>query len=233
MTVPKLTLYNSNLCPYAARSVIALAETNQEHEVVAIDLAVPRPEWYLKDINPYGQVPALKVGEDHIILESLLVSEYIADLHPEAGLLPSDPLQRAQVRYLIHHWGARTQPAIHKASFTLDTTEARKHLEDLIVELEKVDALLRNVHRKESDGFGQGAYFLGDKFSFAEVALAPFLARVFLLESYNGNKLPTAAENPKIARFLAWKDAVTKRPSVIKSTPAQETLTTNYRKWVK
>lgn len=85
MTVPKLTLYNSNLCPYAARAVIALAETNQEHEVVAIDLAVPRPEWYLKDINPYGQVPALKVGEDHIILESLLVSEYVADLHPEAG----------------------------------------------------------------------------------------------------------------------------------------------------
>lgn len=150
-----------------------------------------------------------------------------------SSLLPSDPLQRAQVRYLIHHWGARTQPAIHKASFTLDTTEARKHLEDLIVELEKVDALLRNVHRKESDGFGEGAFFLGDKFSFAEVALAPFLARVFLLEAYNGNKLPTAAENPKIARFLAWKDAVSKRPSVIKSTPAQETLTTNYRKWVK
>ncbi|KAF9413837.1 hypothetical protein BGZ94_000596 [Podila epigama] len=232
MTVPKLTLYNANVCPYAARAVIALAETHQEHEVVPIDLATPRPEWYLKDINPYGQVPALKIGEDHIVLESLLVAEYVADLHPEAGLLPTDPLQRAQTRYLIHHWGARTQPAIHKASFTQDVTEARKHLADLVVELEKVDALLQKVHRKEGDGFGQGSFFLGDKFTFADLAIAPFLARLFLLESYNGNKLPTAQENPKIARFLQWKDAVAKRTSVIKATPAKEDLIEKYRKWL-
>ena len=85
MTVPKLVLYNNDRCPYAARAVIALAETKTEHEVVDIDLTTPRPEWYLKDINPYGQVPALKIDNKDIILESLFVAEYVADLHPESG----------------------------------------------------------------------------------------------------------------------------------------------------
>ncbi|KAF9167544.1 hypothetical protein BGX21_000073 [Mortierella sp. AD011] len=229
MTTPKLVLYNSSLCPYAARAVIALAETNTEHEVVSIDLSVPRPEWYLKDINPYGQVPALKVDDKDVILESLFVAEYVADLHPESGLLPSDPLQRAQTRYLIHHWGARVQPVHHKASFTLDATEAAKHREELVVELEKFNKLLVDAHRNGSEG----GYFLGDKFTFADLAIAPFLARFFLLGEYNGNKNITLEEFPQLKRFFEWKETILQRASIQKSTPAKETLSTNYRKWLK
>ena len=90
MTVQKFTLYNNNLCPYAARAILALTETGHKNtEIVDIDLSVPRPEWYLK-LNPYGQVPALKIedgsdGNDYqMVLESLFVAEYISDLHPEA-----------------------------------------------------------------------------------------------------------------------------------------------------
>lgn len=85
MTGHNFVLYNSYYCPYAARAVVAFAETGAEHEVVEIDLKVPRPEWYLKDINPYGQVPALKINDKDIILESLIVAEYLADLYPEKG----------------------------------------------------------------------------------------------------------------------------------------------------
>ncbi|KAG0055254.1 hypothetical protein BGZ83_009186 [Gryganskiella cystojenkinii] len=231
MTVQKLVLYNSNLCPYAARAVIALAETKQAHEVIPIDLAVPRPQWYLDDINPYGQVPALKINDKDIILESLFVAEYVADLHPESGLLPKDALQRAQTRYLIHHWGARTQPAHHKASFTLDQTEAAKYREELVVELRKFNKLLLSAHKTESDA--EGPFFLGEKFTFADLNLAPFLARFFLLDQYNDNKAITKETNPELERFLEWKEAVTARPSVQKATPSQETLTTSYRKWLK
>ncbi|OAQ34479.1 glutathione S-transferase [Linnemannia elongata AG-77] len=231
MTAPKLVLYNSDACPYAARAVIALAETNQDHEVIPIDLSVPRPEWYLKDINPYGQVPALKIDDKDIILESLFVAEYIADLHPESGLLPKDPLQRAQTRYLIHHWGARTQPAHHKATFISDATEAAANREALVVELEKFNKLLVDAHRVEGDG--HGPFFLGDKFTFADLAIAPFLARFFLLGQYNDSKEVTQKEFPQLERFFEWKEAVTARLTVQKATPSQETLTNNYRKWVK
>lgn len=85
MSLQKLVLYNYKFCPFAARAVLALAETKHAYENVEIDLSVPRPDWYLKDINPYGQVPALKVNDKDIVLESLFVAEYIADLHPESG----------------------------------------------------------------------------------------------------------------------------------------------------
>lgn len=85
MTGPSFVLFNNPGCPYAARAVIAFAETKAAHEVVNIDLAAPRPDWYLKDINPYGQVPALKIDGKDIILESLIVAEYLAELYPEAG----------------------------------------------------------------------------------------------------------------------------------------------------
>jgi len=62
-----------------------MAETKQAHEKVEIDLSVPRPDWYLREINPYGQVPALKIDDKYVVLESLFVAEYLADLNPQAG----------------------------------------------------------------------------------------------------------------------------------------------------
>ncbi|KAF9093009.1 hypothetical protein BGX27_001688 [Mortierella sp. AM989] len=229
MTAPKLVLYDSVLCPFAARAVLALTETNTDYENIQIDLLVPRPDWYLKDINPYGQVPALKINDKHIILESLIVAEYIIDLHPESGLLPTDPLQRAQSRYLIHHWGARVTPVLHRASFITDTVEATKVRDELVVELEKFNKLLIDADRKGAEG----DFFLGDKFTFADLALAPQLARFFLLSAYNGNKDITVEEFPQLERFLQWKSTILKRPSVQKTTPDKELLITSYRKWVK
>ncbi|KAF8979566.1 hypothetical protein BGZ46_005274 [Entomortierella lignicola] len=229
MSAPKLVLYNSDYCPYAARAVIALAETNTEHEVIPIDLNVPRPDWYLKDINPYGQVPALKINDKDIILESLFVAEYVADLHPESGLLPTDPLLRAKTRYLIHHYGARVQPVYHKAAFTTDPTESAKHREELLVELEKFNKLLEDANPKGE----KGPYFLGEKFTFADLAIAPFLARFFLLSEYNGSKDFNIEETPQLERFLKWKEAVNQRPTVLKATPSKEVLSEKYRKWVK
>jgi glutathione S-transferase len=48
---PKITLYTNHGCPWAHRVHITLKELGLAHEEVIIDLAVPRPEWYLK-INP-------------------------------------------------------------------------------------------------------------------------------------------------------------------------------------
>ncbi|KAG0315401.1 hypothetical protein BGZ99_007487 [Dissophora globulifera] len=229
----KIVLYNHLLCPFAARAVIALAETKHEYEEVTIDLTQPRPDWYLKDINPYGQVPAVKIDDKHVIYESLFVAEYLSDLHPEANLFPKDPLQRAQVRYLVHHYGTHVNPVVLKTIHTADNEEAAKHRAELIVQLEKFAKLLDNVHRTENDVKEGGRFFLGDQFSFADLAIAPFLARQSLIGAYNNNEELTADEFPQLKRFFEWKDAVAARPSVQKSTPTTEYLTGVHRKWVK
>ncbi|KAF9093010.1 hypothetical protein BGX27_001689 [Mortierella sp. AM989] len=230
----KFVLYTNRFCPFAARAVLALAETKHAYEAVSIDLNTPRPDWYLKDINPYGQVPALKINDKDIVLESLLVAEYLADLHPEAGLFPTDPLQRAQTRYLIQHWGSHIQPAQHKATFSQEASDAIKRHQDYITELEKVNKLLLNVHKTSEPGLdGKGPYFLGSRFTFADLALASFLTRVSLVEVFQENfgfKFPSKEENPNLARFIEWKDAVISRESVVNQLPSKEELITLYEK---
>ncbi|KAF9586731.1 hypothetical protein BGW38_006273 [Lunasporangiospora selenospora] len=66
-----------------------MAETNQAHEEIQIDLNTPRPDWYLH-ISPFGRVPALKVNDHDVVLESLFVAEFICDLHPEANPLTAE-----------------------------------------------------------------------------------------------------------------------------------------------
>ncbi|KAG0215056.1 hypothetical protein BGX33_001553 [Mortierella sp. NVP41] len=230
MTVPKLVSYSNILCPYADRVLVALQETQQEHESVFIDLSTPRPEYYLKEINPYGEVPALKTADGHVILESLVIAEYIANLNPQAGLLPKDPLQRAQSEYLIQHWGNRAQPAIHKASLTLEPSENRAKALDLAeAELEKVDDLLRKAAKDT-----EGPYFLGSKFTFADLALSPFLVRGYLVTAFQEEAVQKEFDerlkvNKNVQRFLEWRDAVTQRPSVLKSTPAKKDVLNVYR----
>ncbi|KAH7042338.1 thioredoxin-like protein [Linnemannia elongata] len=229
MTVPKLTIYNNIACPYANRVQIALQETQQEHELVDIDLKTPRPEYYLKEVNPYGEVPALKTADGNIILESLVIAEYLADSNPDASLLSKDPLQRAQSRYLIQHWTSRTQPAIAKASLALDSpAEEAKALDLAEAELEKVDVLLRKVNITK-----EGPYFLGAQFSYADLALAPFLARGYLLTAFHEESVQKAWDerlkaNNNVQRFLSWRQAVVERPSVLKSTPSKEVVLDAY-----
>ncbi|KAK3842024.1 MAG: glutathione S-transferase [Linnemannia gamsii] len=230
MTVPKITIYSNIACPYANRVLIALQETKQEHELAFVDLKTPRPESYLKEINAYGEVPALKTADGNVVLESLIIAEYLADLNPEAGLLSNDPLQRAQSRYLIQHWTSRTQPAIAKASLALDSpTEEAKALDLAEAELEKVDALLSNVNITQA-----GPYFLGAQFSYADLALAPFLARGYLVTAFHEESVQKAFDerlkaNKNLQRFLAWREAVVERPSVQKSLPSKEVVLDAYR----
>ncbi|KAF9130408.1 hypothetical protein BGW39_003098 [Mortierella sp. 14UC] len=233
MSLQKLVLYNYRWCPYAARAVLALAETKHPYENIEIDLSVPRPDWFLKDINPYGQVPAIKIDDKDIVIESLFVAEYVADLHPESGLWPTDALQRAQTRYLIHHWGTHTQPAFHKAAFTLDPSDAAERHQSWITQLEKIDHLLRSAHKTSQPGLnGDGPFFLGSQFTFADLALASFLTRIPLVEAYQqGFVFPKG--NSKLKRFLEWTDAVVKRESVVRVLPSTADLISHHKSWLK
>ncbi|KAF9927973.1 hypothetical protein BGZ75_007014 [Mortierella antarctica] len=233
---PQLTLYSSPICPFAARAVLAMAETKQEHEAIAIDLAVPRPDWYLH-INPYGQVPALKINGKDVIYESLIVAEYIADLHPESGLISTDALQRAQTRYIIQHWGSHVQSVVHKASVTVNASESAALRQEVIKELEKVNVLLDKASRTANDT--AGPFFLGERFTFADLAIAPFLARFFLISAFQEDPDTVSKEfeqslqaNSNLKRFNEWRHAVVARASVQKATADKEAIKTIYRKFI-
>jgi glutathione S-transferase len=82
---------------------IALEEAGIEYETVKIDFtAKEQTGAAYAQINPKGRVPALAV-EGGILTETGALLEYIADMAPDAGLRPQEPVQLARMREVMFY----------------------------------------------------------------------------------------------------------------------------------
>ncbi|KAI0654862.1 hypothetical protein C8Q70DRAFT_463241 [Cubamyces menziesii] len=164
-----ITLYSAKICPYAQRVEIALAEAKAQFKRYEIDLQ-NKPEWYAPKVNPASKVPAIAYGGPDVppdqpspesvkIAESLVLVEFVADLFPESGILPKDPVTRAKARFFIEGVSSKLIPAWY-AYFLRNAP-----VEDFYNALKYVQSLL------PEEGFAVG------EFSIADIAIAPFLAR--------------------------------------------------------
>ncbi len=94
----------------------ALHEAGADYEQVVFDWAT-RPA-ILKDINPMNKVPTLvhhHGGHDHVITECAGINHYLAETHPEKGLLPDAHERAAYFRWLFFAAGPLEQAIISKA----------------------------------------------------------------------------------------------------------------------
>jgi glutathione S-transferase len=70
----------------------------------------------MRDINPKGSVPALKLENGQVITESLIVAQYIIEEYgAKTTLLPDDALQRATIRLFIDWFGKEFIPVTYKS----------------------------------------------------------------------------------------------------------------------
>lgn len=82
---------------------IALEEAGIDYETVKIDFAAKEQTGAAyAQINPKGRVPALAV-EGGILTETGALLEYIADMAPDAGLRPQEPVQLARMREVMFY----------------------------------------------------------------------------------------------------------------------------------
>ncbi|MDC0659068.1 glutathione S-transferase family protein [Leisingera sp. SS27] len=82
---------------------IALEEAGIDYEAVKIDFAAKEQTGAAyAQINPKGRVPALAV-EGGILTETGALLEYIADMAPDAGLRPQDPVLLARMREVMFY----------------------------------------------------------------------------------------------------------------------------------
>ncbi|KAI9270345.1 glutathione S-transferase [Phascolomyces articulosus] len=215
----KTVFYTAAICPYAQRADIAFREIGLELEKVEIDLS-NKPSWY-KDINPETKVPALSIQGKNIA-ESLVLIELANDLKPEVGLLPADPVKRAQIRFAIEYFSSKVSSAwygflrdfkkenLQKYSDALDAAYAR--LNDLLLEQAPT-----------------GPYFLGTQFSLADIAIAPFYLRQEATHKLLLNGFQPESLN-KYPRVKEWLEGISSRPSVKESYPGDEFINENFKK---
>ncbi|MER8654512.1 glutathione S-transferase family protein [Mesorhizobium sp. M0847] len=93
--MPPIELFVAQLCPYAHRVRLALAEKGLQATEIEIDLR-NKPAWFLK-LTPTGKVPLLR-HQGQYVRESAIICEYLDDAFPERPIFPRDAQARAEAR---------------------------------------------------------------------------------------------------------------------------------------
>ncbi|KAF9261344.1 glutathione S-transferase [Marasmius fiardii PR-910] len=231
--MPKqITLYSAKICPYAQRVEIALSEAKAEYTRYEIDLQ-NKPVWFTPQVNPASKacispppfildfVPAIAYGGPDVppdqpspdsvkLAESLVLVEFISDLFPDSGIFPSDPVERAQTRFFIDFFTTRVAPP------NVGALLRGESFEPLIKSLLGLQDLLSK----------DGKYAMGDEFSAADIAVAPFILRLEtavtnelgLYETGEGARFWALYQShPKFERLRRYIEALKERETVKKT----------------
>ena len=224
-----MLLYEHPLSSYAQKVKIALREKG-----LAFDLELPatfgtgRGDGPFAEANPRGEVPVLIDG-DVRLFESTVILEYLEDRWPEPALLPRAPAARARARlteevcdtqYEAVNWGFGEILWFRRATGEL--------AERMRATAARQTAILQAWLAQR---LGDADWFGGDRFGWADAAVAPVLNRSVhyglgpaaesALALWHGR----VRERPSVARTFAEFDAAAE-----KMAAASDTYTTGGRR---
>ena len=145
----------------------ALHEAGADYEQVVFDWAT-RPENY-KQINPMNKVPALvhhHGDHDHVITEAAAINHYLAETHPDKGLLPDTHEKAAYFRWLFFAAGPLEQ-AVVAAAMGWEVPEERRGMAgygSLELTLETAGDWLANNDFAAGNRFTMADTYFGSQF---------------------------------------------------------------------
>lgn len=231
-----LKLYGGWFCPFVQRSWIALLEKNIPHQYVEINPYHKAPEFLA--LNPRGLVPTLAVPvgkagkEQKPLYESQVICAYLDEVYDGAkhvSLLPDDAYERARCRIWIDHISTRIIPGFYRfiqhqpeKEYTID--EAREEF-------------LKNIKTFAVEIDEEGPFFLGKTYGMVDLMLAPWAARLFLIDHYKPGGLGLPAEGQAGEDEAAWRkwrrwfDATMSRPSVLDTLSDQQQYIDAYKRY--
>lgn len=180
---------------------ITLHEAGLDYTPVRVDFAAAEqtmPDY--QRINPKGRVPAL-VTKEYILTETGALLDYIADLAPEAGLRPADPVQAAQMRGVMYYL-ASTMHVNHAHRVRGGRwADHQASLDDMAA---KTAQTMTDSCRFIEDHALQGPFVMGEMLTLAD----PYLYIVSTWLEGDGVKVD---DFPKLGTF---RDTMRTRPSV-------------------
>jgi glutathione S-transferase len=188
-------------------SLIVLEEIGLPYQAVKVSFAASeqRGADYLA-VNPKGRVPSL-VTDQGVLTETPAILTYLAQTHPEAGLLPGDPFQAARVQEMMSYLCS----TVHVSH--AHRTRGSRWSDDPAV----INGMKVKVPQNIGDHFGfleqrfVGPWALGQAYSLAD----PYL---FVIAGWIGFDGVDIARFPKIA---AHQHAMRARPAVQRALTAE------------
>jgi len=171
-TAVKLKLYSYFRSSCAWRVRIALEYKGLPYDVVPVQLM--REQQFQADfmkLNPMAQVPALIVGGNRTLLQSLAIIEYLDEVYPDKPLLPQDPLRRAKVREISELIASGIQPLQNLRTL-------HKHSDDPNEKLSWAQFWIHNGLQALEKTLTEcsGIYCVGNDITMADVCFVPQIA---------------------------------------------------------
>jgi len=209
-----LKLFGSCFCPFVHRVWISLEFKKMQYQYIEVD--VYRKPKSLLEVNPRGLVPALRHG-DWGCYESTVLMEYLEDLQHAEVLLPSDPKLRAHSRLWSDHINRHIIPTFYRY-LQAQTSESQ---------ISGAEELKTQIAKLVEAADPRGPFFLGDKMSFVDVQIAPWIVRMKkVLQPYRG--WPDPEEG---SRWAKWVSAVEGHEAVRATTSGDELYLDSYERY--
>ena len=189
-----MILYSSKLAPSPLKVLIFLKEKGILDQVKIIDLDLGKlehksPEY--KAIAPNSKVPALKLDDDTIILETTAICRYLESLYPEHNLFGENPIEIAS----IEMWYSRLTyelvvPLMHGFRHT------HPHMSQMENQNQEYGIAQRELAVKSLDVYNDiiasREYIAGERFTYADIQMVTslqFLVRLNRLDLKDYNNL--------------------------------------------
>ena len=186
-------------------------------------------------LNPKGVVPVL-VHDDFVIPESTIICEYVEDAFPEHPLYPTDARARAQVRFWTKAVDEELHPACSALTYvvshrhtilrngagTFEEFLSKGATEGLAARRLKWEWLQHGIDapgaaekiqlydgylRKMEDALQASDWLVGNRFSMADIAMAPYVNRVAALA------MEGLWQRGRLPRVESWFTRVRARPT--------------------
>lgn len=221
--------FGNQLCPFANRAWWALLEKGLDtdptngFDYIHIDLGKKKPTWYTQ-VNPSGTVPCIYYN-GRPIFESAICVEWIDEQFPSGTkLFPEGATDRANVRFVTGRFGEKVVGPLYSWVRNRDPSVDKERREKFLKELKALNDLYAVY------GSPTGPYFLGDKFSYAEICIMPFVYRFHhVLQHTKGINL--FAPEHGLDRIKQAFDACQTRPAFQRTSPSREFVIQGYSKY--
>lgn len=152
----------------------------------------------LKGFQPARTVPALRLPDGTVVMESLAIAEELASRHPQAGHWPEAPRARAVARSLAAEMHAGFQTLRRRCPMNLRVSYAATPVDDALrADLDRLEALWGWAR----EATGSAGPWLCGGYSVADAFFAPVTSRI---ATYN---LPVSG------RAMAYVEAHLSQPS--------------------
>jgi glutathione S-transferase len=127
--------------------------------------------------------------------------EFVADLYPDSGLLPSDPVGRAKARFFVDVVNTKLGQVYVKHFYTGGASPLAAVIPGLVA----VEALLPT----------DKVFAVGDNFTIADAAVVPFLLHLGVYISLRDEEgVGAALRSEKLTRLSKYIQALKEHPSV-------------------